>query len=53
MENKEGREGKTPFCLKILEKNKEKKERVSDTKGFRQQNPLDLKCFERNNLGIE
>ena len=30
-----------------------KKKRVSDTKGFRQQSPLDLKCFERRNLGIE
>jgi hypothetical protein len=25
MENREGREGKTLFCLKILEKNKEKR----------------------------
>jgi len=25
MENREGREGKTPFCLKILEKNMEKR----------------------------
>jgi hypothetical protein len=29
------------------------KKRVNDTKGFRQQNPLDSKCFERRNLGIE
>jgi len=52
MGNREGREGKTPFCLKLLEKNKKKKS-VSDAKGFRQQNPLDLKYFERKNLGIE
>jgi hypothetical protein len=31
MENKEGIEGKTSFCLKLLEKNK-KKNGVSDTK---------------------
>jgi hypothetical protein len=35
-----------------LEKYKEKN-RVNDTKGFRLQNPLDSKCFERRNLGIE
>jgi hypothetical protein len=45
MENKKGIEGKTPFCLKLLEKIR-KKNGVSDTKKFRQQNPLDLKCFK-------
>jgi hypothetical protein len=30
-----------------------KKNRVSDTKGFRQQNHLDLKCFETRNLKME
>jgi hypothetical protein len=49
-----GKRGKTLFLsnkkylrfekfLRNLEKNKEKK-RVSDTKGFKQQNHLDLKC---------
>ena len=38
--------------LRNLKKNKEKK-RVSDTKGFKQQNHLDLKCSWKKNLGIE
>jgi hypothetical protein len=37
--------------LKNLEKNKEKK-RVTDTKGFKQQNHLDLKCSWKKSLGI-
>ena len=52
MENREGREGKLYFVWKFLRKTKKKK-RVSDTKGFRQQNHLDLKCFERRNLEME
>ena len=56
MENEEGREGKKSILFENswenLEKYKEKN-RVNDTKGFRLQNPLDSKCFERRNLGIE
>jgi hypothetical protein len=55
-EDWEGREEKTPFSLekslKNLEKNMKKK-RVSDTKGFGQQNHVDLKCSWKKNLGIE
>jgi len=52
MENREGREGKLHFVWKFLRKTR-KKNRVSDTKGFRQQNHLDLKCFETRNLEME
>ena len=52
MGNREGREGKLYFVWKFLRKTRKKK-RVSDTKGFRQQNHLDLKCFERRNLEME